>query len=177
MKVKCQICGNEIEKDLAFAIKKNGRTFYFCSETEYCNNQKQIKQRIQIIDIYSYCLNDTAKSTYSLLQKEFNFNIKCLGIEKVYYFVIKNKEKIKRTIKTKEKEYGSEFTLFNKIKYITAIIKKQLEKEEEGITQPDFIPALNIKEDIDINIYEQKNKYTGKRRALSDLEDMYGESE
>lgn len=176
MKVRCQICGKEIETESAFVIKKDNKVFYYCSETEYIQKQKITKQRIEIVSAYAYCLEASEKSIYSLIQKEFSYNVKSLGIERVYYFVIKNKDKIKRTILSKEKEIGKDFTNFNKIKYITAIIKKQLEKEEPPAPPASVAePSLTVTDDIDINIYEQKNKYINKRRALSDLEDMYVE--
>lgn len=176
MKVRCQICGKEIEKESAFSISKDGKTFYYCSEAEYVRRQMSVKQRIEIVNTYIYCLDSSGKSVYSLVQKEFNTNVKSLGIEQVYYFITKNKEKIKRTIISKQNENPEGFTLFNKIKYITAIIKKQLEKLESA-PQVSLIneSTLNIVDGVDINIYDTKNKYIGKRRALNYLEDLYGE--
>lgn len=176
MKVKCQICGNEIEKQDAFAIKKDDKTFYYCSEKEYLQKQKIIKQRVEIVGVYAYCIGVDDGSAFSLIQREFNLNLKSLVIEKVYYFVIKNKAKLKRTIDAKQKELGKEFTIYNKIKYITAIIKNQLDKEDYSPPVSTDV-SIQLEGDIDINIYEPKNKYISKRRALSELEDLYGEDE
>lgn len=171
MKVKCQICGKEIEKENAFSISKDGKTFYYCSSTEYYQKRKYIEQRAAIIDTYIYCLDCDPSKIYSLLQKEFNSNLKQFGIESIYIFVTQNKEKIKRTIVSKAKENEDKFTTINKIKYITAIIKNQiLNKKVENNQSKE---PMKITEAIDINMYNQENKYVSKRRSLNELEDLY----
>ena len=130
------------------------------------------------MNTYLYCIGSSDTSILPLIQKEFNFALKSLGIEKVHTFILQYKDKIKRTIIAKQKENNDSFTVFNKIKYITAIIKKELLNHSVDMNvQQRHTEPLQITEIIDINLYEPTTKYTNARRALSDLEDMYSDDD
>jgi YHS domain-containing protein len=153
--VKCKSCGNKIEKDKAYKVTVSGKNSYYCNKQEYetiVKNRELKNNTYEIIyQIFQREVTNTA------LFKEINSLVEVYGYEKIYLYLIDNKEYL---ISVLQKSFQNEYS---KIRYFSAILRNSLsdysipEKKEEKVIEIEFV-----------NMDKQTIR---KRRILADMED------
>lgn len=163
-KAKCRICGAQLDTAIAYKVVVKGVNKYFCSETEYRNEETKKQQAIEnknntyslMCDILG--VNDIVNTS---LWKEYNEWLKIADASKINDYLGANKDYL---IKVTSRLDNNQFA---RIRYISAILKNSL-----ADFKPKKIEVITPKLDIDITMYDMSPSPTRKRRrALSELED------
>lgn len=160
MLVKCQSCGNKIEKNEAFKVTVGKVNKYYCNENEYSiiKEKKEIKDNI-FNEIFK-CFD--RKITNSALFSEIIELEKIYGYEKIYMYIVDNSSYISDIMASKD--FVSEYA---QIRYFAAILKNNLTNY--------IIKKEPIEKHIDIEILETRFKQRKKKRTLSEIEEEVGE--
>ena len=164
-KVKCKICKKQLTTDNSFRITKQNKcgkniNFYYCTEEEYKENQKQIQDKKELLEYISELLN--VKIISSAFMKQLNEVLgvyDCTVVKKAF----KDQEKNIRW--SSEKYFPNEF---NKSKYIMAIIKNNIDRVyKKHIKEVKEMEELFSKKDnnIDLEIINIENKQNKKRKV------------
>lgn len=160
MLVKCQSCGNRIERDKAFKIVVGKVNKYYCNENEYLEIEEKKKLKKNTFDEIFKCFN--RKITNSALFGEISELEKIYGYEKIYKYIADNSDYISSVITSKD--FVSEYA---QIRYFAAILKNNL---------ADFIIKKEpIEKHIEVEVLETKFKPRRKRRSLEEIEEEAGE--
>lgn len=163
IKVKCKICGKQIERDSAYKISKlgkNGKNInsYYCTQTEYneYKNNVDSKDKVYMLinDIFGYKITNTA------IYKEINEIAKSQSYEKIFKYINDKKDYLSNTIngKTFSSEYG-------KIRYFSTIIKNSITDWVEVNDKPE------VKIETEIVEFKHKYKQKKKRRSMTEIEE------
>lgn len=150
MLVKCQVCGEKIDKSTAYCVAANGRNKYYCNKTEYDKKILDNQQRAMIVDLSKSYLNNTENTA---LHKE----IKSWGEDKakIISFLTENRERIERSMR---KDFNNEYA---KIRYFSAIVKNSINDYVMPQTE-------TVEKQVEVEMYESKYKPKPKRKCLSD---------
>lgn len=158
MLVKCQCCGNKVDRNEAFKVVVGERNTYYCNENEYKSiiQDREYKRRmfLCINDIFEYKVVNTA------LFKEINEIHKSFSFEHIFKYLRDNKEDI--IAQLSRRSFQNEY---NQIRYFSAILKNNLSDYVE--TKEDPIKIIEV--DIPKDNYKRKTK----RRSLSEIEESW----
>ena len=170
-KVKCRICGERIDKTIAYAIvtqNKQGeeKRTYFCSEEEYQNEeQRKIKAAADKDKAYYLICEIIGRKEIinTILWKEWALWNKVASNEKIGQYLEENKVYLIDVIgRLANVELG-------RIKYLSAILKNNLSDFKPKIKET---PKPKIQ--VDETFYAPtSNNNNNKRRSLADLEDEF----
>jgi hypothetical protein len=159
MLVKCQGCGEKIDKDIAFKIVVKNVNRYYCTESEYLNiaNIKKTKDNtyLYINDIFGY------KVVNTVLFKEINEIANTHTYLKISNYIYENN---KFLCSAMQKDFNNEYC---KIKYFTAILKNNL---SDYIINKEISPKK-----IEIDIPKDNYKPKIRRKSLLEFEQEDGE--
>lgn len=175
MQVKCQICGKPINRSTAYKVVVSGVNKYFCSEEEF-NSDKARKDHAKkiletIAECYQYCTG-YGEPPYNVVKKELKENLNAIDVEKIYQFVLENREKLKKTVEKKIERDGPFKQVYFAFRYISGIIKREiLEKNWKAKQVVPQQPATIGLGDIDFYKNPETKHYPLKRRPLNELED------
>lgn len=154
--VKCKICGNKVDRDVAYKIVIDRKNNYYCNENEYneWKSAKDIKDGTYLIiyDIFG------RKITNTILYKEIGELSDIYGFKKIYAYLKENERYLTETM---GKDFKSEYA---QIRYFTAILKNSLSDFIESNKQ--VIPKSINSEPIDMKYRQIK-----RRRSISEIEE------
>lgn len=158
--VKCQACGEMIDRDMAYKVSVGKTNRYYCSQQEYMRKlHKDSLAKAVKNDTYDkiyYFLG--GKTTNTILFSTISSIASVYSYEKIRSYLNDNKEMLERVM---NKNFQSEYA---KIKYFCAILSNNI---------GDYIPKEEDVAYITDNEYELveiKYKPKQKRRSMSDLE-------
>lgn len=157
--VKCKICGNKIEKSVAYKIVINNKNNYYCNESEYRDwiLNKEIKDNTYnlIYEIFG------RKVTNTILFKEVGELSDIYTYKKIYVYLEENKVYLCNVMR---KEFSSEYA---QIRYFAAILKNSLVDFQ-------FEKETKVKK-IEVDIPEYKFSRKNKRKPLKEYEEEVGD--
>lgn len=160
MNVKCQSCGNLVDRNIAFKVKVGKVNKYYCNESEYAliQNARELKN-----DTYNKIFECFGRQiTNSALFKEVSELEGIYGYKKISGYVVDNMTNLSNTLSGKS--FSSEYA---QIRYFAAILKNSL---------ADYIlEDTGYKKRIDIDIPEMKYKTKKKKRSIDNIEQEVGE--
>ena len=165
MLVKCQICGEKIDRDTAYKRITNSGNKYYCSVAEYESEEQKKKQAAEDKErVYRLVCNILQQNEIinSALWKEYNVWLKVATAKKIGDYLEENKASLTQNI--------SRLTgpLYNKIRYLSVVIGNQIVD-----FKPKSIEAEKPKIVVEETIYEAPTQSLNKRRSLAELEDMF----
>lgn len=160
MNVKCQCCGNIIDRNVAFKVVVGKVNKYYCNENEYQMIQKVRELKDDTYEKIFECFN--RKVTNSALFKEISELENIYGYKKILGYVNDNMEYLSSILI--EKIFASEYA---QIRYFVAILKNNL----ADYSLEDYIYKKNIIVDIPEIKYKERNK----KRTLEEIEQEVGE--
>ena len=164
MLVKCQVCGNKVERDIAFKRVVKGKNLYYHSEAEYFADKEKKRNAVEDKD-----------RVYDLITKIFGYEIQnsALFKEWIAWNKLKNNEIIAKYLEDNETYLTRAITRstsseYARIRYFSAILKNDL---------ADYKPKVEINpEPVSVNIDETyQTKYKPKVRVMS-LEELEEEA-
>lgn len=163
MLVKCRICGEKIDRDIAYKRVINGKNFYYHSEKEF---QEEENKKLQRNQTYSLMCNifGVKDILNTVLWKEYNEWLKVADASKINDYLGENKEYLSKVINRLDRnEYA-------RIRYVSAVLKNGLVDYKPKKVEETKIFGISITEEH----YETKYK-PRKRKALIDFEEEYNE--
>lgn len=159
MLVKCRICGNKIDRNVAYKIRNKNVNEYYCDQNEYLEKLEKIKIKDNIyekvFDIFERKVTNTA------LFKELSELEEIYGYEKIYQYLCKNEKYLANVLC---KEFKSEYA---QIRYFSTILKNSLADFKIESKQPE----KRVEVDMPTVKYSQRKK----RKSLFDIEQEVGE--
>lgn len=163
MFVKCKICNELIDRNLAFKRIVNGKNWYCHSEPEYLDDlAKKAKEAADKDKVYKLVCQIIGRDQIinSILWKEKAVWNSVKPDEIIGKYLEENKDYLVSVIsRLEDKEY-------NRIRYLSAIVKNNL---------GDFKPKVEeqiVKVSVDETFYDfVPTVSTKRRRSLADLED------
>ena len=158
--VKCQACGEMIDRSMAYKVVVGKTNRYYCTQQEYIRKKtKDNLARMIKDDTYDKIYNFIGgKTTNTLLFSTISSIASVYSYEKIRSYLNDNKEMLERVM---NKNFQSEYA---KIKYFCAILSNNI---------GDYIPKEEDVDYITDNEYELveiKYKPKQKKRSMSDLE-------
>ena len=164
MKVKCQICGNKIEKETAYCITHNGKNKYYCNKEEYENNKREKDLRNSINSAMTQTLGPVLKkASWVELSNTISSLEQLYTLEQINEYLWSESESISHILL--QKTFTSEWS---KVRYYTAVIKNNI-GDYYILDTIDVKPQIKIQE----NFYmppENKYKPKKRRRSMVDFE-------
>ena len=163
MLVKCKVCGEKIERDIAYKRVVNGKNFYYHSQKEYeaeeAKKKKVAEDKDKVYRLICDILGEEEILNTALWKEKTIWN-KAFSDEIIAKYLAENKDYLTSAV---SKLSGTEYA---KIRYVSAVLKNSLRdfkpKAEE---QPK--PKIVVEE----TIYTTPTHSLNKRRSLADLED------
>ena len=151
--VKCKICGQKIDRNDAFKIRKNNKNEYYCNQQEYKDwfEIKNNKDRCFEI-IYSIFGH---KVTNTILYKEMNELFEIYGINLILSYLNENFNFLNDML---SKSFNSEYA---QIRYFSAILKNNLYDYKLKNKDVPIVTKIDM---------PSKNKYKEQKRKKSLLE-------
>lgn len=161
-KAKCKICGAELDTKTAYKVTdKNGKNKYFCSQSEFEEEEarkkrdQEDKDRVYRLICDIMCEKEIISTA---LYKEWAIWNKVADNDKIAKYLEENKEYLTSVMsRIGSSEYGC-------IRYLSAIIRDKIKA---------FVPKVEVKEMPKVVVEEHyETKYKPKvRQALLDLEE------
>ena len=162
MRAKCRVCGTPLDTNTAYKVVTNNKNAYYCSNEEYEKDKRKKEKVTQDKDrVYRLVCDIISRNeiTNTALFSEWKFWNSVADNEKIGRYLDENKEFLYNTIARIENKE------FNRIRYLSAILKNNL---------GDYNPKINDKEFVESKVqdehYETKFKLK-QRRGFDDLED------
>lgn len=159
MLVKCRICGNKIDRDIAYKVRNKNINEYYCDKNEYLERLEKIKIKDYTYEKIFYIFN--RKVTNTVLFKELSELENVYGYEIIYKYLCENE---KYLICVLSKDFKSEYA---QIRYFSTILKNSLADFKIEIKQPE--------KKIEIDIPKVKYAQRKKRKSLYEIEQEVGE--
>jgi YHS domain-containing protein len=161
-KAKCKICGTELDTKMAYKVTdKNGKNKYFCSQSEFEEEEARKKKDQEDKDrVYRFICDIMGEKEIisTALFKEWQVWLKVADNEKIAKYLEENKDYLTSVIaRLGSSEYA-------RIRYLSAIIRDKIKA---------FVPKVEVKEMPKVVVEEHyETKYKPKaRQALLDLEE------
>jgi YHS domain-containing protein len=159
MLVKCKICGNKIDRTIAYKVIINEKNNYYCSEDEYTNYKKAQDIKNNTYSLIYKIFGRTITNT--ILFKEISELSDIYTYDKLLSYIDKNYQYLASVM---SKNFISEYA---QIRYFTAILKNSLN---------DFIEDKEeIQREIIIDIPKNNYKTKQRKKSLSEYEMEVGD--
>lgn len=169
--VKCAICGNKIEKDLAYCeekvSEKTGKKTrkYYCSQEEF-EKDKFLKslwlENLRLIDeILGYvCISKIKVNELKEIEKIYSR-------EQIFYCLKNNINEIKRYLDDKDI-----YDEFGKLSYIFACLKNKIKdfSSSETIVESNYVPNECL-EETEEDIFKRLNNSKNRKKKQESLMD------
>lgn len=158
LNVKCRICGEKIDRNIAYRVTKGKINMYYCSEKEYIDDITKKAQKAAPKNRLNKIIEEfIGKTENTALYKEISLWLNVADYDTISDYLTDNKDKILTLL---NKDFVSEYA---KIRYFSAIIKNSI---------GDYKPKKpEIVRPVETEIYEVKFKPKSKRKCLADYED------
>lgn len=158
--VKCRVCGEKVDRLLAYKVVIDGKNHYYCTEKEYRDllAQKEVKDNTYnlINEIFGRKVTNTA------LFKEINVLLETHTYEEIQSYLQDNEDYLCRVM---SKDFQSEYA---KIRYFSTILKNNMADFQQKV-------EVKIVRDVKIDVSESKFKRKNKRKPLVEYEEEVGD--
>lgn len=167
MLVKCKICGQFVDRDIAYKRVVNGKNLYYHSEEEYISDfEKKNKNKLDKARAYRLVCDILGVNEIinTALWKEWQIWNKAASDDVIGDYLSDNKDELTKLISRLDSN------IYPRIRYLSAVLKNRL-----GDYKPKPKP---VKETHPINIdegYETKYKQKKQKPSLDDLEGDFNE--
>ena len=160
-KCKCKVCKAELMTDIAFKVTHNGKNSYYCSESEYIAERKEIESYKNLLSYISIeVLGYEEKQIIPpVLTKKINELRESYKDEVIYQCFKDNADNIKYWLTVKD--FRNEFGMAS---YIMAIINSKINDtyKEWKENQKRLMQQNKEVDDIDISVMNTSNNYKAK---------------
>jgi len=149
-KVKCRYCGKQLDKSIAYLVKKGKSNVYYCNyEHSIAKTSKQ--------EFYETAVEVFGQVSSSVFYGDMDALAKIHGYKKMTSYIKENKDMI-------EKYLNRDFkNTYNKIKYFRAILANNL----DDYKMPE--PKVEIKKEVNVEMYDSKFKPKEAKKGMDDL--------
>lgn len=173
-KVKCKICGNQIEQVNAYKVEHitssgNKQNQYYCSEKEYLEDKKEkeyYKECQYLLDnIFGEIIVDNTRNKKLSELKQAGYSY-----ETIYTCINEISKKIEDALVIKREDFNCKNGMYMKIAYCFGIIKKEIVNyDHKGKDKKINGDVLNPNE-----VYKNNRKVKHEKRSIMDI--VRGES-
>lgn len=168
-KVKCKICGKQIEMDNAYKVEHitsggNKQNQYYCSESEYLDDKKEkeyYKECQYLLDaIFGEIIVDNTRNKRLSELKQAGYSY-----ETIYNCINDISKTIENALVIKREDFNCKNGMYMKLAYCFGIIKNEITKyEHKGKDKKINSDTLNSNE-----VYNNKRKVKHEKRSIMDI--------
>ena len=159
MLVKCRVCGEKIDRDIAYKVTNGRINEYYCTKTEYLDKirARELKENVynKISDIFGYTVTSTA------IYKEISSLEQVYGFHRIYEVLCYYQQQLDAIMSRPfDSEYG-------KIRYFSVVLQNKLKT---------YVPETKKENKLsDFDMPNMKYKRHSKRKTLAEIEMEVGE--